>query len=68
MAASILGFNVDCGGADAARCKAAETIPVPILAYRLGCPQEASGKALVNRCPLPLPAVSGNVSPGLFWQ
>ena len=67
-AASILGFNVDCGGADAARCKAAETIPVPILAYRLGCPQEASGKALVNRCPLPLPAVSGNVSPGLFWQ
>ncbi|MHB1736405.1 MAG: lysozyme inhibitor LprI family protein [Acidithiobacillus sp.] len=67
-AASILGFNVDCSGANATRCKAAEAIPVSIQAYRLNCPQKVPGKTLVNRCPLPLPSVSGNISPGLFWQ
>ena len=68
-AASVLGFNVECNAPGAAaRCSTAKTIALPLHAYDLHCPQRVHGKVLVNRCPLPLPKVSGILSPGMFWQ
>lgn len=68
--ADLLGFNVSCNK-DAqwqSRCAEVQQYRLPITAYNLNCKARAGQKILVERCPLPLSASSGQVSLENFRQ